>query len=109
MRFVKFRLGWGERVSSFLLAVALEVDGGASRFFWISEAWASSRLFLGTWMLTLGMALGSCFQLAGRQTRSRSSSAYGVHSTSTYCGELSLWSGALHKIKCLDIYRGCSD
>ncbi len=27
MRFVKFRLGWGERVSSFLYAVALEVDG----------------------------------------------------------------------------------
>lgn len=60
-------------------------------------------------MLTLGTVPGSCFQLAGRQTRRRSSKAYRVRSRSTYCGELSLRSGALHKVECLDIYRGCSD
>lgn len=39
MRFVKFRLGVGDGVSSFLCAFALEVDGGASNFPWISKAW----------------------------------------------------------------------
>lgn len=47
MRFVKFRLGEGERVSLFSWASRVKVDRGALNVPWISEAWTKCKHVLG--------------------------------------------------------------